>query len=418
MWRYFNKRILLCFIVIFLFVFLAQLGEVLFYPSNLQIIKGENKEMAITFPFSIDHSKEDSSIVKTIYNEGNNNLQQRVIFNGMEEGSTNLQVKLLGIPLKNYNVDVVDRPEVIPGGNAVGIKMNTRGALVVAVTDIIDINGNRSSPSRDVGIKVGDSIIEIDGKKIETSQEVVEILENIKDKKVNFKILRNNDELDIKIKPVQSMQDNAFRIGVWVRDKTSGIGTMTYYDEDSKSFGALGHGISDIDTKKLLTVEDGVIMNAIISDVEQGKKGTPGEIKGVFYSTDKVIGTINKNIEYGVYGSITEEFNGTNKEKIPIGFKEEIETGKAHILTTLDGKNIGEYEIFIEKLEKQSSPSQKSMVIRITDEELLNKTGGIVQGMSGSPIIQNGKLIGAVTHVFVNDPTKGYGLYIEWMLNN
>lgn len=408
---------LLCFIVIVLFAFFAQIGELLFYPSNLKIIKGENKAMDITFPFSIDF-KEDESIVRTIYNEGQSNLKQTVTFNGLEEGRTNLSLKLLGIPLKNYNVSVVNRKELIPGGNAVGIKMNTRGALVVAVTDIIDIEGNRISPSRDAGIKVGDSIIEINGNEIESSQEVVEILNDLGSTDVKFKILRDKKEIEFEVEPVQSIQDNAYRIGVWVRDKTSGIGTMTYYDDDTNTFGALGHGISDMDTKELLTVEDGIIMNAKISDVEQGEKGTPGEIKGVFYSTDKIIGRIEKNIDYGVYGTLTEDFDKDINGKIPIGFKEEVETGKAHILTTLDGENIGKYEIDIEKLERQDVPGQKSMIIKITDDELLSKTGGIVQGMSGSPIIQHGKIIGAITHVFVNDPTKGYGLYIEWMLNN
>lgn len=417
MGRYFNKRILLCFIVILLFAFFSQISESLFYPSDLKIIKGENKALNVRFPFTMDFS-EDENIVKTIYNEGQNKLKQTITLNGMTEGSTNLSLKFLGIPLKNYNINVIDRKELIPGGNAVGIKMNTRGALVVAVTDIIDIDGNRTSPSRDAGIRVGDSIIEINGKKIESSQEVVEALNSIKNTEVDLKILRNKKEIKISVKPVQSIQDNAYRIGVWVRDKTSGIGTMTFYDDENNTFAALGHGISDMDTRELLTVEDGIIMNARISDVEQGEKGTPGEIKGVFYSTDKVIGNIEKNIDYGVYGSLREGLKLDLNEKIPIGFREEVETGKAHILTTLDQEHIGRYEIYIEKIKRQDLPGQKSMVIKITDQELINKTGGIVQGMSGSPIIQNGKLIGAVTHVFVNDPTKGYGLYIEWMLNN
>ena len=233
-----------------------------------------------------------------------------------------------------------------------------------------------------------------------------------------MKILRNKQEKNLNIRPVKSLQDNAYRIGVWVRDKTSGIGTMTYYDQENNSFGALGHSISDIDTKELLSVEDGLIMNAKISEVEQGEKGSPGEIKGVFYSTDKIIGDINKNIDYGIYGSINEDYMLDNHEKISIGFKEEVELGKAEILTTLDDDNISRYEIEIVKLVRQNTPQQKSMVIKITDEKLLSKTGGIVQGMSGSPIIQNDKLIGAVTHVFVNDPTRGYGLYIEWMLDH
>lgn len=418
MWKSFNRRIFLCFIVIILFAVFAQKGGLLFYPSDLRIIKGENKEMDVSFPFTIDSSTNNDSIVKTIYNEGPSNRSNSLTLNGILEGNSNISLKLLGIPLKSYNIEVVDRKELIPGGNAVGIRMNTRGALVVAVTDIIDVDGNRTSPSRDSGIRVGDSIIEIEGEKINSSQEVVEILNKLKDQELSMKILRNNEEKDISLRPVKSLQDNAYRIGVWVRDKTSGIGTMTYYDQDNNTFGALGHGISDMDTKELLSVEDGLIMNAKISDVEQGKKGSPGEIKGVFYSTDKIIGNIDKNIDYGVYGSLDEDYMPDSNEMIPIGFKEEVELGKAEILTTLDGENIEKYEIEIVKLERQSSPEQKSIIIKITDEELLNKTGGIVQGMSGSPIIQNGKLIGAVTHVFVNDPTKGYGLYIEWMLNH
>jgi stage IV sporulation protein B len=194
---------------------------------------------------------------------------------------------------------------------------------------------------------------------------------------------------------------------------------MTFYDEKSNIFGALGHGITDMDTGDLLTVEKGLVMNAKISDIEQGKKGTPGEIRGVFYKTDEILGEIEYNTPFGIYGSLIDN-NGEirNKEKMPIGFKEEVELGKAYILTTLEDNKVEKFEIEIQKLETQQKPDQKSMVIRITDEKLLEKTGGIVQGMSGSPIIQNDRLIGAVTHVFVNDPTKGYGLYIEWMLNN
>lgn len=417
MGRIFNKRILLCFLVIIIFAFFMQISELLFYPSSLQIIKGEKRQMDISFPFTLDINDQDE-IVRTIYNEGDNNLKQSIILNGIVEGNANVSLKLLGIPLKKYNVSVVERKEIVPGGNALGIKMNTRGALVVAVTDIIDINGERTSPSRDAGIRVGDSIIEINGIRIESSQEVVEILNHLKDSDIKLKILRNKEEIEKKVKPVESIQDNAYRIGVWVRDKTSGIGTMTFYDKETKRFGALGHGISDNDTKELLTVENGIIMNAKISDIEQGEKGRPGEIKGIFYSTDKVIGRIKENSDYGVYGTITEDFDININESLPIGFRDEVETGRAHILTTLDGENIDKYEIDIEKIEKQKGPRQKSMIVKITDEELLNKTGGIVQGMSGSPIIQKGKLIGAITHVFINDPTKGYGLYIEWMLTN
>ncbi len=413
-----NVKYIFLFILILILSLSLQISQILFYPSDFNIIKGENKDLKISFPFSVEQTEE--SIVNTIYNEGNNNLNNSITLNGIDEGNTNLKVKLLGlIPIKNYNINVIDRPMITPGGNAIGVRMNTKGVLVVAVTDIIDINGTRKSPAREAGIKVGDSIIEINGEKILSSEQVVKILNENKDKDVEILILRNKGEFKTISKPIQCLQDNAYRLGIWVRDKTSGIGTMTFYDGESNLFGALGHGITDMDTGDLLSVEKGFVMNAKISDIEQGKKGTPGEIRGVFYKTDEVLGEIEYNTPFGIYGSLIDN-NGDirDKEQIPIGFKEEVKLGKAYILTTLEENKVEKFEIEIQKLEAQEKPNQKSMIIKIVDKKLLEKTGGIVQGMSGSPIIQDGKLIGAVTHVFVNDPTKGYGLYIEWMLNN
>lgn len=412
-------KYLLLFLLIFVLSFSLQLSQILFYPSSFKIIKGENKNLNISFPFSLDDDPQ-TNIVNTIYNEGTNNLNNSLTLNAVDEGNTNLKIKLLGlIPVRNYNINVVDRPMVIPGGNAIGVRMNTKGVLVVAITDVIDINGNRSSPAREAGLKVGDSILQINNEKIVSSEQVVDLLNNAKGTEVNILVLRNKYEFNTTTKPIQCLQDNAFRLGIWVRDKTSGIGTMTFYDEKTNRFGALGHGITDIDTGKLLNVENGLVMNAKISDVEQGKKGTPGEIRGVFYKTDEILGEIEDNSNFGIYGSLVDNKGDIrNKEKIPIGFKEEIQLGKAYILSTLEENKVEKFEIEIEKVEIQDVPDQKSMVIRVTDTDLLNRTGGIVQGMSGSPIIQNDKLIGAITHVFVNDPTKGYGIYIEWMLEN
>lgn len=414
-----KRKLFLLFSIILIMTFTMQLSQILFYPSSIQIIKGENKNMNISFPFSVEDNSE-STIVNPIYNEGNTSLSKSLTLNGIDEGNTNLQVKLLGlIPVKNYTVDVVDRPRLIPGGNAIGVRMNTKGVLVVAVTDVIAMDGSRKSPAREAGLKVGDSILEIDGEKIVSSEQVVKILNEVKDKEIELKVLRNKAEFTTKSIPIQCLQDNAYRLGIWVRDKTSGIGTMTYYHEDSNTYGALGHGITDADTGELLTVEKGLIMKAQVSDIEQGKKGTPGEIKGVFYKTDDILGEIYENTTFGIYGTINNDKEILKyKESISIGFRDEVEIGKAHILTTLEDNRIEKYEIEIQKAEIQDSPDQKSMIIKVTDEKLLEQTGGIVQGMSGSPIIQNGRIIGAVTHVFVNDPTKGYGLYIEWMLKN
>ena len=393
-------------------VYSSQIFEILFYPGDLNIIKGENRDLNISFPFYVEFK--DDSIVQTIYKEGTKSYK----INGVEIGESQLQLNLLGvIPLKNIDLNVVERPKLIAGGNAIGVRLNTKGVLVVAVTDVIDINGERKSPAKEAGLKVGDSIIAINGEKIVKAEQVVEILNNLGDEEVKITILRNNKEFETKATPVKCLQDNTYRLGIWVRDKTSGIGTLTYINPDNKSFGALGHGIADMDTGKLLSVEDGVVMNAKVSEITQGKKGIPGEIRGVFYKSDEIIGDIKINDEFGIYGRINEDYLQSRlDEAIPIGFKEEVKEGKAHILTTVEDKKIEKFEIEIEKVENQHRPNPKSMVIRITDPKLLEKTGGIVQGMSGSPIIQNGKLIGAVTHVFINDPTKGYGLFIEWML--
>lgn len=411
----FRKKIIIfsILLVISTLALTFKLNDILFYPENLNIIKGENKNLDISFPFSLDYSDEES-IVQTIYNEGSKSYD----LNGIEIGESQLQLKLLGlIPVKDVNLNVIERPNLIPGGNAIGVRLNTKGVLVVAITDVIDINGERSSPAKDAGLKVGDSIIAINDRKIVSAEQVVEILNEIKDEEIRIRILRNNAEFETRAESVQCLQDNSYRLGIWVRDKTTGIGTLTYVNPSNQSFGALGHGITDVDTANLLTVEEGLIMNAKVADITQGKKGIPGEIKGVFYKTDTVLGDIKINGEFGIYGTLFEDKYDMNEfESIPIAFKEEVIEGKAHILTTIEGNKIEEFEINIEKIEKHNEANPKSMIIKITDPRLLDKTGGIVQGMSGSPIIQNDKIVGAVTHVFINDPSKGYGLFIEWML--
>ncbi|OLS03947.1 SpoIVB peptidase [Tissierella creatinophila] len=412
-----NKKNIIFPLILFiiLMVFLS-LNQILFYPSNFKLIKGENKTISASFPFSIEINNNEE-IVKPIFNEQTSSLKQSYNLNAVSIGKTNVQLKLLGlIPVKNYDIDVVDRPRLVPGGDAIGVSLNTKGVLVVAITDVIDTDGKRTSPAKDAGIKIGDSIIKINDEKIISSEQVVNILNN-ETKKVNITISRNNAEFKTTAVPIKALQDNSYRLGIWVRDKTTGIGTLSYYNYDNQSFGALGHGITDVDTGKLLTVENGLIMQAKVAGIQQGKQGKPGEIKGVFYKTDDVLGNIKINNELGIYGNMKKSTKKQIEGKpIPIAFKEEVKEGKAHILTTLDDNKIKKYDIEIVKAESQNKENQKSMIIKITDPVLLNKTGGIVQGMSGSPIIQNNKIVGAVTHVFVNNPKKGYGLYIEWML--
>jgi len=404
---------------LFLMTLSLRSNEILFSPSDIKIVKGENKNFDIAFPFYLSFSHDKESVIEASSNTSDNiSLRRSYLLNGLDTGETKVQLKLLGlIPIKNYKINIVDRPELVPGGNAIGVRLSTKGVLVVAVTDIVDINGQRKSPAKDAGLKIGDNILEIDGIKVADVEHVVSILNDVRDKKVKILVQRNKTELLTEARPIQSMQDNNYRLGIWVRDKTSGIGTLTYFNKDTNEFGALGHGIVDADTGKLLSVDKGKIMNAKISKVEQGKKGSPGEIRGVFYEANSVIGDISANNSFGIFGTVNDEYLKMFKDKpLQIGFKEEVNEGKAYILTTVDDNIQEKFEIEIIKTQPQVKAEQKSMIIKITDKKLLEKTGGIVQGMSGSPIIQNNKLIGAITHVFVNDPTKGYGIYIEWML--
>lgn len=402
------------------FFYIIQIINISYYPAEIKIAKGENKSIDVLFPFSLSALHNEDTIVQSTYNQNTTKgFKKSYQINGIEAGEAKFQLKLLGlIPIKRFDVNVVKRQSLVPGGNALGVRLNTKGVLVVAVTDILGVDGKRYNPAKEAGIKTGDSILEINDIKVKDAEHVVELLNQAQDKKIKIVIERNRIRFETEVIPVKSMQDNCYRLGIWVRDKTAGIGTLTFYNSDSKIFGALGHGITDMDTGNLLNVEYGKITNAKIVNIEQGRRGSPGEIRGIFYETENILGEIIKNSPYGIFGVIGDEFIRSNKTKpIPIGFKEEVKEGKAHILTTINNDKIEKFEIEIIKAQPQQYPSQKSMTVKITDKRLLQKTGGIVQGMSGSPIIQNGKLIGAITHVFVNDPTKGYGIYIEWMLD-
>lgn len=418
----YKKRIFLIISILIISLYTVQIYEVLHFPSQIDLFKGDSKKIDLIFPFTISINQNNDNIIKIDNNRNKSsltlNLKDSFRFKTLNKGNARIQFKLLGvIPIKSVNINVIDRIFLIPGGQAIGVKINTKGVLVVSLSDIIGIDGKKYCPAKEAGIRVGDLIVEIDGVKVKDADHVINILNDLKEKEISIKIIRNKAEFDTIVKPIKSRQDNCYRLGLWVRDKTAGIGTLTFYHRESKRFAALGHGITDIDTGSLMPSENGEIMKAKVSSIQQGKKGIPGEIRGIFFETENLLGKIEKNSQYGIYGTVYDEIiNETIPEDLPVGLQDEIEEGKAYILTTTENNKIEKFEIRILKAEKQSSPNQKSMIIEVIDPALIQKTGGIVQGMSGSPIIQNGKIIGAVTHVFVNDPTKGYGLYVEWML--
>lgn len=312
---------------------------------------------------------------------------------------------------------IVAEKVLIPGGLSIGVKMDVSGVLIVGLEDIKTRGGKFINPGLEAGLQIGDSVLEINDTPVKNAEEVKAFV-NKTYGNVMLKIQRKDKIKKIRITPVRAADDNTYKLGIWVKDRTAGIGTLTYYDPDTGKYGALGHGIVDGETGEILKVENGELLQAEVQSIKEGKVGSPGEIKGIFYEADHPLGTLDENTNFGISGNLYEPFENLLYSKpLVVGLQDQVEKGKAYILTTIDGKSIDEYEIDIEKINRQNEPDTKSMVIRVTDERLLAKSGGIVQGMSGSPIIQNNRIIGAVTHVFVNNPEKGYGIFIEWMLN-
>ncbi len=331
------------------------------------------------------------------------------------ENENGTQLRFMGLlPLRTVKVNVLEKTTLIPCGNTIGIKINVKGLLVVGLSEIRCESGRKYSPAQAAGLRKGDVIRSINDLKTETTSSLSAIIEKSGGETLNIETERNGRTIHLSVSPDFSTDDKAYKIGAWVRDSTSGIGTITYIDPNDNSFGALGHGITDADTGGIIPAGDGEVLRSEIIGIKKGERGSPGELKGVFASSGK-IGKVNQNTETGVFGSIV--MQEANKEPVPIGIRSQVHLGEAKILSNIEGEKVEEYSIEIQKVMKNAI-NNKGMVIRITDERLLKKTGGIVQGMSGSPIIQDGRLIGAVTHVFINDPTRGYGAFIELMLSN
>ena len=304
--------------------------------------------------------------------------------------------------------------EVIPGGDVIGIKLYTDGVLVVDLAGFEDESGNIVCPAEQSGIQAGDKILEINGEKIESSSEIAEKVKKLDGKKVKILAKREENKFEVWITPIKSLQNGDAKLGIWVRDSAAGIGTITFVDPKKKTFFALGHGITDKDIRKLYSVKKGSIERAEVMSLVKSSEGVPGEIQASFGANGQILGKMDGNSKCGIYGIYDGELTG---KPVKVASRWQIKEGTAKILCSLDGNTPAEYDIEILKVMLGGGFSEKSMVIKITDEKLIKKTGGIVQGMSGSPIIQDGKLVGAVTHVFVKDPTKGYGIFIENMLN-
>ena len=326
-----------------------------------------------------------------------------------------LQLKLFGvIPLKDVDVEVIQDIRLKPAGIPLGIYVKTKGVLVVGIGEFEGENGQKYSPARYI-FKTGDYILEINDQEINTKKELINIINHSDGQEMVFKVQRKDAVIEVKAKPEQN-KNGEYKMGIWVRDNAQGVGTMTYIDENG-SFGALGHGINDIDTSTLMSLSKGTLYHTEIIGITRGGVGAPGELTGfIEYDDENIMGDITANTTRGIFGVCTEETAlSATGDYLPLGLKQEIEIGPAEILCSL-GEETKTYDVEIVEIHLENNNVNRGIVLEITDPELLAVTGGIVQGMSGSPILQNGKLVGAVTHVLVNDPTKGYGVFIENML--
>lgn len=386
-------------------------------PEEIKIIEGKEQTLEIKVPMTLQLLCKSPFFINGNYinDRLTISLNEPLVLKSSNLGTYDLEFRFLGlIPVKRLKVHVLPETRVVPGGHSVGVKLRPNGVIVVGLASVIDENGKTHQPARDAGIQVGDTIIMINNQKIHQAEDLSRIID--KQKTVDLVVKRNGEILNIKLDPVKNNL-GYYQIGLWVRDITAGVGTLTFYDPKTNFYGALGHIIADADTGKIIEVGEGEIIRARVSSITPGKKNQPGEKRGVFVNEDEIIGNIVANTPFGIFGQAYNSFKNPYYDLLPVATINQVQEGKAKILTVIEDEKIQEFDIEIQKIIRQSYPNDKGMIIKITDEELIAKTGGIIQGMSGSPIIQNGYIVGAVTHVFVNDPTKGYGIFLEWMLN-
>ncbi len=340
---------------------------------------------------------------------------QTVVVKANQVDQYKIHLKLFGmIPLKEVDVEVIQDIRLKPAGIPIGIYVKTKGVLIVGIGEFEGEDGQTFSPGKYV-FQTGDYILEINDQEINAKKELVDMIDHCEGQELYFTIQRGESILEIKARPEQN-KNGEYKMGIWVRDNAQGVGTMTYMDENG-CFGALGHGINDIDTGTLMSLAKGTLYHTEIIGITRGSTGAPGELTGFIEYDDKnIMGSITDNTTKGIFGICTPETESRAVyDYLPLGLKQEIEKGDAQIICSLGGET-EIYDVEIIDINLENDNINRGIVLKITDPELLAVTGGIVQGMSGSPIIQNGKLIGAVTHVLVQDPTKGYGIFIEEML--
>ena len=384
-------------IIIFLLIIYMYISNIILMPNEITILKGDNFEIKKLYGIKIIDIAETS----------NNSINSR-----------NLEVSFFGIKLKDINVNIIEDIEVVPIGKIIGLKLYTNGVLIVGMSEIEDMNNVVQKPYENSNIQEGDTILKINENEINDISDLKKVLNDSNGNKISITLIRDGSILTSNITPIKT-KDNEYKLGLWVKDAATGVGTITFYEPESKCFGALGHGITDSDTDKLIDIDSGEIVTSKVLSIKKGEVGNPGEIKGTILN-QRTLGTVYKNTQFGIYGILNNltSLNLDSQKAISVAKRSEIKEGEATILCSLYGDVPKEYKIDIQKIYFNNNSDNKSMLIRVKDEKLIEETGGIIRGLSGAPIIQNGKFVGAVTNVLVSNPEIGYGIFGDIMIKN
>lgn len=401
------------FCIAILIVIYVYVCNITLLPNSVIIFEGEELNLKTVVGLKIKRANGTNMPVIQASNLGESEQSSKY----ETAGTFELNLNLFGtIPVKEIDVNVIPKTKVVPMGNLIGAKLYTSGVLVVGMSEIQGDDQQKHKPYEGSGIEEGDMIVEMDSKKIANTDELVETVNSSKGKVIQIKYVRNDETITTSIQPIKS-EDNEYKLGLWVRDAAAGVGTLTFYEPSTGKFAALGHGIVDVDTGDIINIANGELVTSNLVAIKKGEKGTPGEIKGSIDS-GVTIGNISKNTNFGVFGLVSNKnnLNLNGAKEYEVALRSEIQTGEAEIICELENGKKEQYKIEISKIYTSNNYDNKSMMIKIIDERLLQKTGGIIQGMSGSPIIQNGKFVGAITNVLVSDPTTGYAIFGDLMV--
>lgn len=395
------------------------------FPDHVRLSQGQEQNIALRLPLRVT-VRSDQDGVLALNGEALGAAGHRAALSAplsiaaLQTGQYTVDFRLFGlIPFRKMTVDVIPPIKVVPGGHSIGVVLRSQGVLVVGYGAIRDRDGTLHQPGKEGGIEIGDAIVAIGGKEVTSEEQAARLFEEggRSGSPVPVTLKRKGKVLEREITPVKDRDSGRWRVGLYIRDGAAGVGTLTFYEPVSGKYGALGHVIADGETSQPIDVRDGHIVDAVVTSIQKGRRGSPGEKISVFKDEDNWLGSIEKNSRFGIFGRMhNAPANPHFPEPLPVAMASQVKEGPAEIVTVVDGQKLERFTVEIQRVMRQPTADGKNMIVKITDARLLEKTGGIVQGMSGSPILQDGKVIGAVTHVFVNDPTRGYGALIEWML--